>query len=124
MFTDVIFTFDCQLLDVFSSEDHLFSGGEGDGEKREEREAETAEARETMDQWSRAYASHGTHKPHHFIGSISEIIKKLPEGLQISRVGQKINTVFIPTKNHHDLNFCVILWKSINWTLHLLGISL
>ena len=42
-----------------------------------------------MDQWSRAYASHGVLKPHHFIGSISEIMKKLPEGLQISRVGQK-----------------------------------
>ena len=79
-----IFTFDYQLLDVFSSDDHLASG-DGEQEKRE-REAESEEARETMDQWSRAYASHHIHKPHHFIGSISEIMKKLPEGLQISRV--------------------------------------
>lgn len=63
-------------------------GGEGEREKGEE-EREAAEAEETMDQWTRAYASHGVLKPHHFIGSISEIMKKLPEGLQISRVSQK-----------------------------------
>ena len=51
----------------------------------------------TLDQWSRAYASHGVHKPHHFIGSISEIIKKLPEGLQISRVSQEINGTLVYT---------------------------
>ena len=84
--------FNYQILDVFSSEDHSSSVGDDEGE-REKREE--AEAEETMDQWSRAYASHGVLKPHHFIGSISEIIKKLPEGLQISRVGQKMTTVLI-----------------------------
>lgn len=88
------FTSDHQLLDVFSSKDHLSSAGENEREKSE-RETETEEARETMEQWSRAYASHEVHKPHHFIGSISEIIKKLPEGLQISRVSQEINSTVI-----------------------------
>jgi hypothetical protein len=71
-----------QLLDVFSSGEQR---EEGEREKGvEEREAEAEE-----DPWSGAYANHGVLKPHHFIGSISEIIKKLPEGLQISRVSQK-----------------------------------
>ena len=50
-------------------------------------DAESAEAKATLDQWSRTYGSYGVHKPAHFVGSITEIMKKLPPGLQISRVG-------------------------------------
>ena len=105
--------FHYQLLDVFASEDDLASAAEEEREKRE-REAETAEARETVEQWSKAYTSHGVHKPHHYIGSISEIIKKLPEGLQISRVCQpyflsNIWTVFMycyHTKKYFTRPYC------------------
>ena len=62
------------------------SSGEDEQEKRESDMAAASEAEQTMDHWSRAYGSYGVHKPHHFIGSISEIMKKLPQGLQISRV--------------------------------------
>ena len=74
---------------MFASEELKNHTNVGDEEEKRESEEATAEASETMEQRSRAYGSHGVHKPHHFIGSISEIVKKLPKGLQISRVRQR-----------------------------------
>ena len=82
--TDNYITFPpTKVLDVFASDELKNHTGEDEQEKREADIAATVEADQTMEL---AYGSHGVHKPHHFVGSISEIMKKLPPGLQISRV--------------------------------------
>ena len=57
-------------------------GGEG-GEEEEEGGEEEGGGEHVK---SHYHQYHGTHKPVHFIGPISDVIKKLPDGLQISRV--------------------------------------
>ena len=47
------------------------------------------EEEEVMDEWKdmwRKYGYQGTYKPVHFVGPISDIVKNLSEGLQITRV--------------------------------------
>ena len=70
-----------QLVGVFASEELKNHAGEEEGQATADKADEGA-----REQWSKAYGSYGFDKPHHFIGSISEIVKKLPPGLQISRV--------------------------------------
>ena len=71
-------------MSVFASEE-LQNHTEGEAEVKEK---EVAEAEEEMERWREVYGSYGLIKPRQFIGSISDIMKKLPQGLQISRVGQ------------------------------------
>ena len=76
-----------QILDVFSSDNLKDQATSASKEEvMREREDNSESVEETEERWSKVYGRHSIHKPHQFIGSISEIINKLPEGLQISRV--------------------------------------
>ena len=60
-----------------------------ESKKKQEEEEEDDEEEEVMDEWKdmwRKYGYQGTYKPVHFVGPISDIVKKLSEGLQITRV--------------------------------------
>ena len=80
-------------MSVFASEElqnHLGGGGVA---KKKEAEEDAAEGEEEMERWSQLYGSYSVMKPRQFLGSISDIMKKLPQGLQISRVSELNVTV-------------------------------
>ncbi len=47
------------------------------------------------------YHSQGVYKPVHFVGPISDVIKKLPEGLQITRVGGRVMGMRVKSLDAH-----------------------
>ena len=80
-------------MSVFASEELQNHLGGGDVVKKKEAEEDAAEGEEEMERWSQLYGSYSVMKPRQFLGSISDIVKKLPQGLQISRVSELNVTV-------------------------------